>query len=698
MPNSKRVERLAALVEESAEKRARVRRMVVRGQWKEAEPDLQRRVRYMARRRARITARGAEAAQGPSLDFQSAAFLAEGAVVRRAIAYVEVNDPSYSSLGTGFLVSPGLFLTNQHVIRDASAARAAVINFDREIDEQRLPREITTFTLDPDRFALFSAEDDLDFALIAVGARRSGAYDIADFGYCALSDGEDRHALGINVNIIQHPHGWHKMIAVRNNLLTHRTPRTLLYETDTEIGSSGSPVFNDDWDLVALHHWGSPFLEKTDENGDKIPSNVNEGVRISAIVQRLKGELPRLVNGRRDLLAQALACGEERTARLGPVLSDPPPAGKPSRESATPISGPIMSSANDAGEIRVTVPIEIVVRVGGAAAASTRAAGLAPEKALTLGAEAVKIDRDYSNREGYVADFIPGFELPLPTPDEKLAKQVAPLRAEEPDHEAGELKYQHFSLKMHRAKRLAIFTATNIDGPAYLAVSRETGEVAHGDAEGETWYKDPRISASYYIDQPFYSEWSIYFDRGHLTRRTDPTWGTKEDAERANADTFHFTNCSPQHFRFNQTTRYWQGVERYVLEQGAIATESKCRICVFQGPIFDDRIDKRARDVQIPSSFWKIVAWRAQAGLKAVGLVVDQLKLLCETRVNLGKPRPGPPADISEWRVAIAQIEKRTGLDFGDTIRNADTFSAGGTPVVGAEAARPIRGWEDLLR
>jgi endonuclease G, mitochondrial len=42
-------------------------------------------------------------------------------------------------------------------------------------------------------------------------------------------------------------------------------------------------------------------------------------------------------------------------------------------------------------------------------------------------------------------------------------------------------------------------------------------------AEGETWYKDPRISEAFFIDQTFYSGWSHYFDRGHLTRRTDPT-------------------------------------------------------------------------------------------------------------------------------------------------------------------------------
>ena len=92
----------------------------------------------------------------------------------------------------------------------------------------------------------------------------------------------------MNLNIIQHPLGWPKTIAIRNNLLTFRTERTLLYETDTEVGSSGSPVFNDDWQLVALHHWGHPFLERKDDLGQTLPDNVNEGVRISAITRYLR--------------------------------------------------------------------------------------------------------------------------------------------------------------------------------------------------------------------------------------------------------------------------------------------------------------------------------------------------------------------------------------------------------------------------
>ena len=291
--------------------------------------------------------------------------------------------------------------------------------------------------------------------------------------------------------------------------------------------------------------------------------------------------------------------------------------------------------------------------------------------------------------------FIAGVNLPLPVPSAKLAKQIAPLRPGEDNAESGELKYEHFSIKMNKAKRIAIFTATNIDGKAYLNIDRGTGEVA-GGAEGETWYKDPRVSASFFLDQSFYSDWSHLFDRGHLTRRMDPNWGTKEEAERGNADTYHFTNCSPQHFRFNESTKYWQGAEQYVLENGALSEESQNRISVFQGPIFNDAIDLWSDDVQIPSSFFKVIVWKGQSGLKSVGLVVDQRALLSEERKGGIKPKPVTSVDVSQWRVGIQTIEARTGLDFSAAVRTADTINDEAQPHVG-EAQILIRSREDLL-
>ncbi len=143
-------------------------------------------------------------------------------------------------------------------------------------------------------------------------------------------------------------------------------------------------------------------------------------------------------------------------------------------------------------ELRIVIPIEVTIRVGdattggisdGRGVSAAPAAAEPAGKTLSPAAEKLAIDQDYSNRDGYNPKFIPGLDLPLPKPKAKLAKQVAPLRPGEPKAEGGELKYTHFSIKLNKGKRIAIFTATNIDGKTYKNVDRTTGKVSDA-AEG----------------------------------------------------------------------------------------------------------------------------------------------------------------------------------------------------------------------
>jgi endonuclease G len=468
-------------------------------------------------------------------------------------------------------------------------------------------------------------------------------------------------------------------------------------------------VLNDDWELVALHHWGEPFLERMDEQGKPFPTNVNEGVRISAIYQSLASRLATLPPDQRTLLTEVLDYSKQAGGTAGQKRLSPPRPTPDLAESMQSTTGTqfqqeavSMADASNSQVLKVIVPLEISLRVGAAqgvtSVASTPEAAPAlsqPPKVLLRGAEKLPLDEDYSNRTGYSAKFIVGTTIPLPQPNAKLAKQVAPLRPGEPKAEGGELKYEHFSIKMNKSKRVAIFSATNIDGNSYLNVDRTTGQVKNQE-EGETWFKDPRISASFFLDNTFYGAWSNLFDHGHLTRRMDPNWGSPEDAERANADTYHFTNCTPQHFRFNETTKFWQGVEQYVLENGALADDSLNRISVFQGPIFSDKVDLWADDVQIPSAYFKVVVWKGKSGVKSVGLVVDQLALLSEQRKKLGQPKTAPFVDVGQWRVGIPTIEARTGLDFGTVIQGADTIKDDAQATIG-EGLIKLTSMNDLL-
>ncbi|WP_413459364.1 DNA/RNA non-specific endonuclease [Herbaspirillum huttiense] len=698
-----------ACVADTESQRQHVRSLVACGQWRLAEPDSERARAYALRQRNLGHPGGPESIIGDSEDFLRASFLAQGAAVARAVAYVEVNSDQASELATGFLISPRLFLTNQHVIADTAAARGTRLTFLRELDARGVPRATTSFLLAPQRLALFSPADQLDYAVIALGERQSGTATPEELGFCPLSDQPDKHVIGMAANIIQHPSGWMKMISLRNNTVTARTDHTLLYETDTQQGSSGSPVFNDDWQLVALHHWGEPYRDAG--AGDQPLRKVNEGIRISALYRDLIARLPTLPAEARALLQEALSY-QVAGAPAALNVEDHTAASDMTQEISMNNTGNRMEPQS----ATLTIPLEVTVRVAPSAATlartttpgagdavlppGTASATLQPPRRLSpprpsAGAEALRIDPDYGNRSGYDAAFIPGAELPLPQPDAQLAGDIVPLLPTVAGAavDDGELKYEHFSIKLLKRRRMAAFTATNIDGTHYLAVDRGSGQV--NAAEGDAWFRDPRVAAASVLEQDFYSAWSTYFDRGHLTRRSDPSWGARDEAERANADTFHFTNCSPQHFRFNQSATYWQGLERYVLENGVLAASSKGRLCVYQGPVFNDQVDLWADEVQIPSAFFKIVVWKGKQGLKAVGLLADQSALLSESRHSLGAPHELPSVDVNHWRVAIPELERMTGLDFGTEVRAADTIADGKQPQVG-EARLRITAFEQI--
>jgi V8-like Glu-specific endopeptidase len=85
------------------------------------------------------------------------------------------------------------------------------------------------------------------------------------------------------VNIIQHQGGMPKQISIQNNFLEYVDEKLLQYLTSTLPGSSGSPVFDDNWRVVALHRSGGMVEEpQTSRRYFR-----NAGIRISAIVNDL---------------------------------------------------------------------------------------------------------------------------------------------------------------------------------------------------------------------------------------------------------------------------------------------------------------------------------------------------------------------------------------------------------------------------
>jgi len=89
--------------------------------------------------------------------------------------------------------------------------------------------------------------------------------------------------------IIGHPHGGTLQISFYDNLLLdHEDPR-IHYRTPTQVGNSGSPVFNEQWELIGLHHSGSANMSKLNKREGTYEAN--EGIWIKSIKKALDLQL-----------------------------------------------------------------------------------------------------------------------------------------------------------------------------------------------------------------------------------------------------------------------------------------------------------------------------------------------------------------------------------------------------------------------
>jgi hypothetical protein len=115
-------------------------------------------------------------------------------------------------------------------------------------------------------------------------------------GYLLL--GSRQIVRGNRVNIIQHPRGQPQKVVVTLNYVVKDMSETRVhYLADTDHGSSGSPVFNKNWEVVALHHSGSPVppLQMSERMALQMrgKTQVNEGIPIRAIMPEIERWLPR---------------------------------------------------------------------------------------------------------------------------------------------------------------------------------------------------------------------------------------------------------------------------------------------------------------------------------------------------------------------------------------------------------------------
>jgi endonuclease G len=351
-----------------------------------------------------------------------------------------------------------------------------------------------------------------------------------------------------------------------------------------------------------------------------------------------------------------------------------------------PGEGPVLMGGAP-GALSWTVPLELTVQLGpaggGVSAAGAGVGVAAPAAAATEALVEPLHDDDFSNRRGYDDRFL-GLRVPLP----RVLHKGLVSHLDDGSHV---LSYEHFSVVMNKQRRLALFTASNVDA----APARKEPEPGRdysrkglgglGENDREKWFTDPRIPGLHQLPDKFFNKDRASFDKGHIVRRDDVAWGdTYDEVRRANGDTFHVTNCSPQIADFNQSAKphgIWGKLENIVLKQAEAE-----RYSLFAGPVLrdDDPIFHGVDDVgavliPIPRQFWKIVVAHAADGLQAFAFVLEQ---------DLSKVKLEFAVD-AEWRkrmIAIGDLQDRIGeLVFPKVLHDADQLGAPGGEAVRAQ-------------
>ena len=539
-------------------------------------------------------------------DSDSVNFLLRGTLAARAVCRLVVDR---QPIGTGFLVAPGVLLTNNHVIRDAAAAADFTAEFDYEFTtEDQLRQPIVRFRLSPERlFATSDAEGGLDFTFVAVKPTAvDGGAKLDAFGWIPLDPRRDKILEGEPAVIVQHPRGEPKRLCLFSAELVDRLEQFLHYTTDTDGGSSGSPVFNRSWQLIGLHH--AAAVADKHRRGHSIV--VNEGVRVSSIIALLQG-------------GGATVTGATAAALAAVTRPEVVGDGRPQRPRPEP-----------------RVPSERAAR-----------AELEATSIQTHAADHFR-SRDASG-QGYRPDFIGAGRLSVPLPrlpgflDEDTAKLTD-------GSGASELTYTHFSVVLSASRRLPILTAANIDGPALQRLARTDRDFEAADR----WYFDGRVQREAQLGPQVYDRTA--FDFGHMVRREDPVWGDVNTARMANDDTFHMTNCAPQHHDLN--TKTWLALENAML---ASARAHGLRLSTFTGPVLSAE-DPVVLGVQVPTAFWKVVAYPDRGRLRARGFMQWQTKLVEQVQTDLEALRELDM--VREYQVPIREIARLTSIDFGPLI------------------------------
>ncbi len=592
------------------------------------------------------------------------------------------NDDKRPPIGfaTGFMIAENLLITNHHVFPDASTARGCAANFMFEYNSSKELNFGTSFELNPDRF--FITNSNLDFAIVFVESNPlKGKNLLSDFSYINLISTRGKIIENEPINLVQHPNGEAKQYTSKNNNLfkIDDTKGILFYEADTKQGSSGSPVFNKYWETVAVHFTGVPMrkngkiitLNNTiwdGENEEDVMWIANAGKSISKIIEYLNQV--QVDTPSKDALLKNLL-GGAKDPLLESSLITKPITNIGSSKNSLAMSN-IIFNLNGVTTVNININQTSGVPSGIQTEEIKKELNIQSSDTDVL-EKSLKFDTNYENREGYNPDFLEGIKIDFPTVDEEKIKELV----KNEDGKVYILPYHHFSLVMNKSRRLMMWSAVNVD----YDESKRFKDIFPKRASfgSDKWILDERIPTQYQItDNELYKP-AKKVDRGHIVRREDNAWGNNPtEVEYANSDTYHWTNCTPQHEGFNQANA--DGYEKFFGVWGKLENQiqkvlnsTNKKAIIFAGPYLaddDDEIAFNTKKIKVPNKFWKVVAAIDSDGkMKCFGFWLDQTDVVEKYGFGVEKL---DMENFKTYQLPIKEISKRTGVNFDKIVYSKD--------------------------
>lgn len=286
------------------------------------------------------------------------------------------------------------------------------------------------------------------------------------------------------------------------------------------------------------------------------------------------------------------------------------------------------------------------------------------------------IDKQPDALSGYKVDFI-GATIGLPRITGDLASDAV----------APPLDYINYSLVMGRRHRMAIYSAVNLD-----RLQRLTLQVTGAGSR-----YDSRLPRDLQPDRDWYLRPDRRWLPARLANASDIAWGPEFAIDPATAAlklaryTYVLPNTMPQSGTFYKTR--WAPVEDWVRTQhNPLANQ----VTIFSGTIFKPA-SHPIDGVPVPNAYWKLAVSSVPAAVKGAAgdpeFVVDAFLV------------PGDAAgafDVEQYRLPVAELERRTNLNFGTLIEWTDGLKNPGPNGTAADQlaarAKQLDGPNEALR